>query len=758
MANKDLNNHKSLVFRQIELNWINAPLEHPGDYLALYLDSEPQSGDSLPVSVHKLNGRYSGKIITDYYLPQMDFYNQSFGLDWRDTSGKGQFLRPLSLADRLEDSPAAISQQRRRRKRWQELQQPVQNQQQDQPAALEQTSGELEDECLGYCAAYFAGTGRLLASNCLRTRPNWMRDSFPLISARSLPTLMVPGTHNSGTYARRLDKSVLQMINKYQLNQDDCVFDQLVFGARYLDLRVGYAKVKQRSERLWIYHDIFRTEVSLEELLQQVRRFLELTSHELVIMDFHRFTVGFQDESAAVQRERHVKLLELLFGQLGQWIIPSYLGQHAPIQEYVANGKRLLVGYAARAQLMRDHDHSGLPLKLEAKQTELTLQASSPASVRDIDAAKQDLDEFVQPVESSRERAPNSGAPLPEQQADRQVGSRIFNKLKSVKLISRSFSKRSIAAGQSRPSQNRTTSSKQAQKFSLPMPTAELQQLQGDPLARVALLFAPVRHLWPNKDTLEGLAQYMNETTCRKYFGELRSMMVELTPTVFGAISDKYDGNRRLAQAANRPVTDWIRDRWLHCINIVASDFFLGNDLVSLAIQANRMRVLQRSGPAFGLAWPSSTGGHLVEGGGAAQCLRMRKIEHLLDKSKIPIQFAYQPAEPSEQDFDARQLRRDSADDRRVPLMGVNSVYSEQQLIRHLGPGGRKILLRPLVASQTAAGPVGGAHGWPTGGGGGGGSQQAGQAQSRERRDSFVENVSESFADLFSSFRRLLNL
>lgn len=87
----------------------------------------------------------------------------------------------------------------------------------------------------------------------------------------------------------------------------------------------------------------------------------------------------------------------------------------------------------------------------------------------------------------------------------------------------------------------------------------------------------------------------MNETTCRKYFGELRSMMAELTATVFGIITDKYDGNRQLAQLVNRPVTDWIRDRWWHCINIVSTDFFLGNDLIRLAIHANRLRITRHN-------------------------------------------------------------------------------------------------------------------------------------------------------------------
>lgn len=677
LANKDPANGKSILFRQIELNWINAPLDDPHDFIGLYLDSQPDELQAQPVSVHKLNGRMNGRLTTDYYLPMINFMNETKLLARQATSDEREIQYDI-------DTSAPFGPSERQNNNWHPYNAygALAHNHQRRKKSISRTS--LIDECIGYCIAYHSQS-RILATNCLKTNPNWMQETQS--TSRSLPSLMIPGTHNSATYPRQLDKTVLQIISKYQINQEESIFNQLVYGIRYLDLRVGHSRVKQRPEEFWIYHDIFRTDVSVEEVFEQVARFLELTSHEIIVMDFHRFTVGFQNENIQTQRERHAKLLDLLFKQLGQYIIPSYLGQHAPLNEYIAMGKRLVVGYANRAQLLgvQADNHSGMFALYSAQASQRNQQ------VRDIDADEVSSKRINQscpyPVPGSpgprrtknltitRLRAQqNLDTNLSDQgqqadmQSDRRMGTLIYNKLKSLKLISRQFSKRSIenkekgdtmgdnkhrklasndsgsasararqrAAGASTTSTTSTTTTTTTTREPV-----SAQLVLGDESAgsleeailnlpsRLGILFPPVRHLWPNRDTVEGLAQYMNETTCRKYFGELRSMMVELTPTVFGAISDKYDGNRRLADLANRPVTDWIRQRWLHCMNIVASDFFLGNDLIRLSIYANRMRLSNNHRHVDDL---SSFGG---------QCKSFRRVEQLLDKSRITAGLHY---------------------------------------------------------------------------------------------------------------------
>lgn len=746
---------RGLMFRQIELNWINAPLRDDSDYIALYLDSQAD-GQALPVSVYKISGQKSGQIMTDYYLPQIDFYNETLNFlrqqdqqgykpTWRSepqlaagASGSSSRYHQYFPKSKLEilytdalirdDKQASSSLGPTMPLRYHEDWDPFGQQASSMFSPMSGSSATqsinretgarnakvvFNDQCVGYCLAYHTRGSKILAKNCLKTNPNWMLDSYQAIASKSMPWIMIPGTHNSGTYPRQLDKSMLQIINKYQMNQDENIFNQLIYGIRHLDLRIGYSKVKQRSETLWIYHDIFRTDLSLNEVLEQVKLFLDLTSHEVIIMDFHRFTVGFENENAATQLDRHAKMIELLFSQLGNYIVPCYGGQHDPIRELVATGRRLVIGYASRTKLLK-----GLR---EAEQMRLMSPPSATASnqskddktlkpVRDIDAAKQDIEDSMDIIVPNRTSFGDSM--YHQDQTDRRVGTRLFNKLKSLKLISRSFSKRSTGRhiepappGRRQDAIHRPQESQQLERQ---------QQAGGHgdiltaSLSRANLFCPPVVHMWPNKDALDGFAQYLNETTCRRYLGDLRSMMAELTPTVFGVIADKYDGNRRLAQTVNRQVTDWIRDRWMHCLNIVASDYFLGNDLIRLAIVANRMRSLDSLKIDF-----NSYG----------NCKSFRQVEHLLDKSRVPLQFIFH--DPKFPSLTEHQLNN-------LPQQARN--MNESDYITHTSSDGRQLHLKPLKPGFSVF------------------------LSDRDKRESFVDNVSDSITNIFSSLKKLLNM
>ena len=49
-------------------------------------------------------------------------------------------------------------------------------------------------------------------------------------------------------------------------------------------------------------------------------------------------------------------------------------------------------------------------------------------------------------------------------------------------------------------------------------------------------------------------------------------------------------GIRQLNDLIARPVTRWYRERWWALANIVATDFYLSNNLVEVAREANRRR------------------------------------------------------------------------------------------------------------------------------------------------------------------------
>lgn len=121
-------------------------------------------------------------------------------------------------------------------------------------------------------------------------------------------------------------------------------------------------------------------------------------------------------------------------------------------------------------------------------------------------------------------------------------------------------------------------------------------------------LFWPnVEHLWANSDQMEKLEKYLDERICSGSSSSsggtssihLRSAMAELTPSIEGIIFQKYHGLRELAQLTNAHYDNWFRRKWWKCANIVAGDFFLGSDLVQIAVDVNRRRFATPADTAF---------------------------------------------------------------------------------------------------------------------------------------------------------------
>src|SRR5262245_44511944 len=104
--------------------------------------------------------------------------------------------------------------------------------------------------------------------------PNrWMKD-MPLLGDRSLRDIVIPGSHDAGTYL---------MENRIDNNSSQCqevrVLEQLYAGARYLDLRAW----KGKDDEYWMYHGLAWTHVKLAEVLKDIRNFLNTHDGEIVI-------------------------------------------------------------------------------------------------------------------------------------------------------------------------------------------------------------------------------------------------------------------------------------------------------------------------------------------------------------------------------------------------------------------------------------------------------------------------------------------
>lgn len=109
--------------------------------------------------------------------------------------------------------------------------------------------------------------------------------------------------------------------------------------------------------------------------------------------------------------------------------------------------------------------------------------------------------------------------------------------------------------------------------------------------AEHAWLWPPLRQQWGNQQTVGGLEEFLgsclNDTELRDPERGMWAAMAQLTPGPRDLMFNPGASLRTMAQAVNPRLTAWLRDAWWTQANIVTSDFFLGNNIIDVAVAAN---------------------------------------------------------------------------------------------------------------------------------------------------------------------------
>lgn len=305
------------------------------------------------------------------------------------------------------------------------------------------------DPCLGYWAAYKTKNGDILSSSCLEIHPFWMQKNSLYLYNLSLPEIMIPGSHDSGSFYFHKE---IAPISKYKYAQEETIFNQLVYGLRYFDLRVGY--YKKTRDKYYINHNFLRTQHSVKSVLHQVHEFLSETK-EMVILDFHNFPKGFKKNST------HEKLMDMIIRKFKPYLIP-YKEDYtfAKLSNLWEEDKRILISY------------------------------------------------------------------------DSDVRKKLYSNL----------------------------------------------------------LWPKITRAWGNKQYPNDLRRYFEEVFKKPTPEGLWASMAELTPNAKTIVLHPETGLRIFAEEINRNVTHWFRDLYWPKANIVATDYFMGNDIIHVAIETNRIK------------------------------------------------------------------------------------------------------------------------------------------------------------------------
>lgn len=140
----------------------------------------------------------------------------------------------------------------------------------------------------------------------------WMKDLESVISNTTLYDLVIPGTHDSGTYGileppvqkpdftqvLHLKKNIETLIKlieyKSGRTQNKTIQEQLLLGARFLDLRI---KRFNREKGYKLHHSSTKTTISLDEALNDIKNFIDKKEHskEIIIVGITPGNTGNSD-------------------------------------------------------------------------------------------------------------------------------------------------------------------------------------------------------------------------------------------------------------------------------------------------------------------------------------------------------------------------------------------------------------------------------------------------------------------------------
>lgn len=139
---------------------------------------------------------------------------------------------------------------------------------------------------------------------------NWMA-ATPAIDNLSLCELTLPGTHNAGC---DLEASYTYIVTgNWTACQDVPIYSQLNRGARALDIRLVFDDTATGLKKFRLCHDKIWSSRTLEDVIKDIKSFLERSYNEFIILDIHalhdhneRFDLKYFNDMMLKHLEEHL--------------------------------------------------------------------------------------------------------------------------------------------------------------------------------------------------------------------------------------------------------------------------------------------------------------------------------------------------------------------------------------------------------------------------------------------------------------------
>jgi len=167
------------------------------------------------------------------------------------------------------------------------------------------------------------GVYEVVAEACLQSEPGWMEFHRESLQELKIGDLMLVGAHDAGAYREYQGIGDDNWATSAVFAQEEDLLHQLIWGARFLDIRAGFYPTT--DERFWLVHGIIKTHPMMEGI-NDVKEFLANT-REIVVWEIN----GFEQHWTA---EAHLEYKTLLVEQFGRWLVtPGELGWETSLRE-----------------------------------------------------------------------------------------------------------------------------------------------------------------------------------------------------------------------------------------------------------------------------------------------------------------------------------------------------------------------------------------------------------------------------------------
>ena len=167
-----------------------------------------------------------------------------------------------------------------------------------------------------------------------------------------LKDLVIPGSHDSAaffldqnmeigpdessmiqTLGSIFGKIAKSVVHSWSVTQSMTIYEQLLSGVRYLDLRVAY---REGDKEIRILHGLYGW--TIEQVLEEVNRYVTNYPKEIVILDFNHF---YNMDSAT-----HETLADMLLGSFSEiFRAPGEDGPNVTLQEMWGSEKKVIIIY-----------------------------------------------------------------------------------------------------------------------------------------------------------------------------------------------------------------------------------------------------------------------------------------------------------------------------------------------------------------------------------------------------------------------------